>query len=148
MEDGGRLAPMAPMAAELVDCMAILVACRRFLGMGATDSRSLRSDNHVRMQYFVREFVELLVFLYGVFGGICDVNSCNIFMLLFMVLWVPISATPCKRTVLTLWQAFLFLGLRFFSSFLLFAWWPPLLFLVKDFSILHMYIVIYVFGTR
>jgi hypothetical protein len=31
-----------------------------------------------------------------------------------------------------LWRAFLFLGLRFFSSFLLFAWWPPLLFLVRN----------------
>jgi hypothetical protein len=41
---------------------------------------------------------------------------------------VPISVTLFKRVVLTLWHAFLFLGLRFFSpSFLLFAWWPPLL---------------------
>jgi hypothetical protein len=46
MEDGGRLAPMA---AELVDRLAILVAVRRFLGMGVADSRSLRSDNYVRM---------------------------------------------------------------------------------------------------
>jgi hypothetical protein len=49
MEDGGRLAPMA---AELVDRLAILVALRRFLGMGAADSRSLRYDNYVRMQHF------------------------------------------------------------------------------------------------
>jgi hypothetical protein len=51
MEDGGRLAPMA---AELVDRLAILLVVRRFLGMGAADSRSLRSDIHVRMQHFVR----------------------------------------------------------------------------------------------
>jgi hypothetical protein len=51
MEDGARLAPMA---AELVDRLAILVAVRRFHGMGAADSRSLRSDNYVRMQHFVR----------------------------------------------------------------------------------------------
>jgi hypothetical protein len=51
MEDWGRLAPMA---AELVDCLAILVAVRRFLGMGAADSRSLRSNSYVRMQHFVR----------------------------------------------------------------------------------------------
>jgi hypothetical protein len=38
VEDGGRLAPMA---AELVDRLAILVAVRRFRGMGAADSRSL-----------------------------------------------------------------------------------------------------------
>jgi hypothetical protein len=31
-----------------------LVVVRRFLGMGAVDSRSLRSDNYVRMQHFVR----------------------------------------------------------------------------------------------
>jgi hypothetical protein len=51
MEDGGRLAPMA---AELVDRLAILVAARRFPGMGAPDSRSLRSHSYVRMQHFVR----------------------------------------------------------------------------------------------
>jgi hypothetical protein len=51
MEDGGRLAPMA---AELVDRLAILVAVRRFHGMGAANSRSLRSGGYVRMQHFVR----------------------------------------------------------------------------------------------
>jgi hypothetical protein len=34
--------------------LAILVAVRRFPGMGAADSRSLRSHNYVRMQHFVR----------------------------------------------------------------------------------------------
>jgi hypothetical protein len=42
------------MAAELVDRLAILVVVRRFPGMGADDSRSLRSDSYVRMQHFVR----------------------------------------------------------------------------------------------
>ena len=51
MEDAGRLAPMA---AELVDRLAILVVVRRFLGMDVADSRSLRSDCYVRMQHFVR----------------------------------------------------------------------------------------------
>jgi hypothetical protein len=60
LEDGGRLAPMV---AELVDRMAILVEVRRFLGMAASYSRSLRFDmcphatsglTHVRMQHFVR----------------------------------------------------------------------------------------------
>jgi hypothetical protein len=32
--------------------------------------------------------------------------------------WVPISAMLFRRAVLTLWHAFLFLGLRFFPSFL------------------------------
>jgi hypothetical protein len=35
-----------------------------------------------------------------------------------MVLWVPISATLCRRAVLTLWHAFLFLGLRVIPLFL------------------------------
>jgi hypothetical protein len=47
LEDGGRLAPMA---AELIDCLEILVAVRRFPSMGAVDSRSLRFDSYVRMQ--------------------------------------------------------------------------------------------------
>jgi hypothetical protein len=34
--------------------MAILVAVRRFPGMGVGDSRSLRSDSYVRMQHVVR----------------------------------------------------------------------------------------------
>jgi hypothetical protein len=51
MEDGDRLAPMA---AELVDRLDILVIVHRFLGMGAADSRSLRSDSYARMQHFVR----------------------------------------------------------------------------------------------
>jgi hypothetical protein len=51
MEDGGRLAPMA---AELVYRLAILVAVRRFHSMGVADSHSLRSDNYIRMQHFVR----------------------------------------------------------------------------------------------
>jgi hypothetical protein len=42
------------MAAEFVDGFAILVVIRRFLGMGAVDSRSLRSDSYVRMHHFVR----------------------------------------------------------------------------------------------
>jgi NAD-specific glutamate dehydrogenase len=40
--------------AELVDRLAILVAVRRFHGMGAADSRSLRFESYVRMQHFVR----------------------------------------------------------------------------------------------
>jgi hypothetical protein len=49
MEEGGRLAPMS---AELVDRLAILVAVRRFHGMGVADSRYLRTDSYVRMEHF------------------------------------------------------------------------------------------------
>jgi hypothetical protein len=51
-EDGGRLTPTA---AELVDCLAVLVVVRRFLGMGAADSRSLRPDMYIRMYHFLRQ---------------------------------------------------------------------------------------------
>jgi hypothetical protein len=61
------------------------------------------------------------MFRFGVFWGMCDVNSCNVFLLLFMALWIPISATLFRRAMPTLWHAFLFLGLQVFSSFLLFA---------------------------
>jgi hypothetical protein len=57
------------------------------------------------------------MFPFGVLGGMCGDNSCNVCLLLFMVLWVPISATLCRRAVLMLWHAFLFLGLRFFPVF-------------------------------
>jgi hypothetical protein len=50
VSNGGRLATMV---AEMVDRLAILVAVRRFPGMGAAGSRSLRSDIYVRMQHFV-----------------------------------------------------------------------------------------------
>jgi hypothetical protein len=80
----------------------------------------------------------------------CDVNSCNAFLLLFMALWVPISATIFRRAMLTggLLHAFLFLGPRAsgllsFSSLLLrFAWWPPLLLLVRMFLLCKSTIVI------
>jgi hypothetical protein len=42
------------MGADLVDRLAILVAVRRFRGMGVADSHSLRFDSYVRMQHFVR----------------------------------------------------------------------------------------------
>jgi hypothetical protein len=51
LEGGGRLAPMA---VELVDRLAILVAVCRLCGMGAADSRSLHFDSRVFMQHFAR----------------------------------------------------------------------------------------------
>jgi hypothetical protein len=96
LEDGGRLAPMA---VELVDRLAILAAFRRFLGISAIDSRSLGS---YIMSVCNFSFVELLRFVFAFFGGLCGENSCNVFMLLFIVLWVPISATLCRRAVLVL----------------------------------------------
>jgi phosphoenolpyruvate carboxylase len=74
-----------------------LVAVRRFHGMGGADSRSLRSNNHVRMQHL---FVKLLSYN--------DAVVC---------LHVP--------------RAYVF------TSSVLFAWWPPLLFLVRNTSLKH-----------
>jgi hypothetical protein len=91
MEDGGRLAPKT---AELVDRLAILVPFRRFHGMGIADSCSLRSHNYVRMQHFVRRYTYVPI---RRFWGMCDMNSCNVFLLLFMALWVPISATLSRE---------------------------------------------------
>jgi hypothetical protein len=45
---------LAPIEVELVYRLAVLVAVRRFPGMGAANSRSLRFDSYVRMQHFVR----------------------------------------------------------------------------------------------
>jgi hypothetical protein len=59
------------------------------------------------------------MFCFGVFWGMCDVNSCKVFLLLFMAFWALISATLFRRAVLVLWHAFLFLGLRFSSFFFL-----------------------------
>jgi hypothetical protein len=68
---------------------------------------------NVLMQHFVRRTTFVL---FGAFWGMCDGNSCNVFRLLVMALWAPISATLFKRAVMTLWHAFLFLGLRFFHG--------------------------------
>jgi hypothetical protein len=45
------------MAAELVDRLATLVALCCFRGIGDVDFRSLRCDNYVRMQHFVRRTI-------------------------------------------------------------------------------------------
>jgi hypothetical protein len=64
LKDGGRLAPMA---AELVDRLAILVAVLRFPGVGVGDSRFFAF--FAIMSVCNISFVELLLFLFGVFGG-------------------------------------------------------------------------------
>jgi hypothetical protein len=86
------------------------------------------------MNYEFSSFVELLMFPFDIFWGMRGEKSGNVLVLLFMVLWVPIFAMLCKRAVLLLWHASLFLGLRhvgdFFSLFFHFAWWSSLPFLV------------------
>jgi hypothetical protein len=71
---------------------------------------------------YMISFVDLLLFPFDDFWEMCGESSCNVFLLLFVVLWVPIFATLCRRAVLMVWHAFLFLGLRYF----------PLLFFFRD----------------
>jgi hypothetical protein len=59
LEDGGRLAPMA---AELVDRMSILVAVRQLPSMGAAHSRSMCYESYVRMQHFDRRSTTFVSF--------------------------------------------------------------------------------------
>jgi hypothetical protein len=87
----GRLAPMS--LEPLVDRMANLVAVRRFPGMGTVESRFLVNCVVTVTSAHNISFVDLLIFLSAVFGGMYGENSCNVFLLLFMVLWVPILAT-------------------------------------------------------
>jgi hypothetical protein len=67
----GSLRPLLFLAAELADRLAILVAVRRFPGMGVADSRSLRSVINASMQHSVRRttYVSLLRFFF--WGGGC-----------------------------------------------------------------------------
>jgi hypothetical protein len=75
---------LALIADELSNRLTILVAVRRFPCMAVADSRSLRSEcSYIRMQYFVRRITSLA---FRRFRGMCDVNSCNVFMMLFTVL--------------------------------------------------------------
>jgi hypothetical protein len=66
------------------------------------------------MQHFVRRSTSLHVILLE--GGRGE-NSCNVFLLFSMALWVPIFVTPCGRAALMLWHACPFLGLKFFPPF-------------------------------
>jgi hypothetical protein len=97
------------MATKLIDRLAILVEVRRFRGMGGTESRSLRFNSYVRMQHFVR--ISTYVPFRRFWGDVRE-NLCNVFLLLFMALWVLTFAMRCRRAVLMLWPAFLFLGLK------------------------------------
>jgi hypothetical protein len=69
-------------------------------------------------------FVDILLFPFDGFWGMCVENPCNVFLPLLMVLWDLIFAMLCKRAVLMLWHAFLSLELRpvgFLFPFFLFV---------------------------
>jgi hypothetical protein len=89
MEDGGRLAPM------LTEWLIAWLFSWQFVASLAWVHVTLAPCALIVMSVCIISSVELLLFLIGVFWGMCDVNSCNVFVLLFMVLWVPISVTLC-----------------------------------------------------
>jgi hypothetical protein len=60
---------------------------RPFVVTLIADSRFLRSNI---MSVCNISFVELFLLIFGAYWGMCGENACNVFMLLFVVLWVPI----------------------------------------------------------
>jgi hypothetical protein len=109
------------MPVELVYRMVIVVAIRCFLDMGVADSRSLRFDTNVRTYDTYEISCSSIYLLYplsfdGV-SGMCGDNSGNVFLLLFMVLWVPIYAMLGRRAMPILWHAFEPLGMPWPKGF-------------------------------
>jgi hypothetical protein len=116
LEDRGRLAPT--MAVDLVDCLAILVAARRFPSMGAADSRCLRYES-----FCPHEGVRTAVY-------ICSLPSISWGRALwgyatpfFIARWVPIFVMPCMRVVEVLLPASLLRGLRLLCMFSFLLYW-------------------------
>jgi hypothetical protein len=90
------------------------------------------SDYHI---IWNTPFVGPLLLPFDGFWGMWGENSCNVFLLLFMVLWVHIFATLCRRAVLMLWRAFLCLGLRPVGFF------PPFAFMLGGFHSFFFYVL-------
>jgi hypothetical protein len=105
-EDGGRLAPMT---ADLVDRLAILVVICRFPCMVVADSCSLRYGSYVRMQHFVRRRSTYVPFR-RFWGDVRREFMQRLSPALHGTLG-SIFATLCRRAMLMLWEAFQFLGL-------------------------------------
>jgi hypothetical protein len=100
------------MADELVDrVVVVVVAARRFLGMNFADSRSLRSNNYVRMQHFVRRTT--CVPFRRLLG---DVRR-EFMQRLFAALHGTLGSYLRDASLQMLWHAFVFLGLWVFPLF-------------------------------
>jgi hypothetical protein len=97
------------MADELVDRLVSLVVFRRFHGKDRADSRALNFDSYVRMHHVVRRSTYVP---FQQFWGICGENSCNVCVLLFMVLWAHVFEMLCSKATPMLRHASIFLGLR------------------------------------
>jgi hypothetical protein len=96
------------MAVELVERFAILVAVVASL---AWVQRTLVHCVLKGMSAYNISFVDLLLFTFEGFLGMCGENSFNVFLMLFMVFWVLIFAMLCRRVVLLQRYAFMFHGL-------------------------------------
>jgi hypothetical protein len=105
------------MTHELVDRLAILVAARRFRGMGVANYRLLRYDSCVRTEHFVRRSTISFRRFWG------DVRREVMQRVFIVVLHHGILGSylreVCRRAVLMLWPAFLFLGHMHVGFFLL-----------------------------
>jgi hypothetical protein len=126
VEDGGRLTPMAEL---LVDRMEILVAIRRFPGMGGADSRSLHSDIYVRMQRFVHRttFIPFRRFLGDVRREFMQRLCATLYGTLVSYLRDGLKEGSADAVV-----CLPFPRAQFFPTFLIFALWFPLLFSCKN----------------
>jgi hypothetical protein len=129
LEDGGRLAPMA---VEVVDRLAIFVAARRSLGMGAAKSRALRFDNNVRLQHFVRRFtfVSFRRFFEGCAARYRATSFCCSSWYFGFLSSRLVVGGQCSCYSMPNCSSGL--GLSGFSSLLLFTWWFPLVFHVRN----------------
>jgi hypothetical protein len=124
---------LAHIAADLVDRMAILVAVRRFPGMGVGDSRSLRSDSYVRMQHVVRRSTS--VPFRPFMGGVCAARThatffCCYSWYLGSYMYLRVALQEGSASAVACFPV----PLKVFSSIhLLFDCWYPLPFLVRIF---------------
>jgi hypothetical protein len=60
----------------------------------------------------VNRFHFHILFLFDGFWGMCGDHLCNVFPLLFTVLWVSIFSMLWMRAEMMIWHASMFLGLR------------------------------------
>jgi hypothetical protein len=102
------------MAVELVYHMVTLVVVRRFRGMGAGVLRTLVHCVLVLMSACNISIVDLLMFPFHGFWGMCGETSRNVFLLLFMV---PIFAMLSMRALPMHWHVSMFLELRHVGVF-------------------------------
>jgi hypothetical protein len=121
------------MAVEQVDHLAILVVTiRRFLGMGAMRSRSLRFDIYDRMQRFFRRstFVRFRRFLGDVRREFLQGLTTNLHGTLGSYLGDALQEGSADVVAYLPVPRALACGV--FSSSFFFAWWFSLLFLVRN----------------